>query len=399
MSVPQPLDNKYQFLTTNKEAEPTNKKVVELKSRQKQESMPDLVSCLLAAQIVGYWLEGKEYPRSPIEALNLLGIWLDESQETSPTSKFPLEVGEAERFELLSFLQKSESEQIGSLFKKLEIILAHYCQKYHYLITQEGGDKFLTCIEQKLDSWYTGKIESAENPSCTASLNKNWETLRTKLINKFEELVFLENQSSVGQKIAFLSETSSLLGDLEEKYEQLRARHLKKRDGYRRAYEQAFQSISTTERELIKNFELAQKSILNRYKFNLAAESCSKAASILGRLKLDSQNYLDYYKTSQGFLAEIKADFLAQVPDRDNSALVPFWVENSLSNYISLERLREQVERRLGRTLPTWGTIHSQGIREISALEVKEVLISELKPIAEQICVNTYERLKEEYSR
>ncbi len=384
MDTPQ-LVSEAKFIKTNKREELSHK-VVELKGRQKQESMPYLVSCLLAAEVISYWLEGKEYPRSPMSALNLLGIWLDESQ---------VEVGEAERFELLSCLQKSESEQIGSLFKKLEIIFAHHCQKYHNFIAQEGEDKFLTCIEQKLDSWFTGKTESAENPSCAASLNKNWETWRTKLLNKFEELVFLENQSSVGGKIAFLAETISLLVTLEQKYEQLRARHLKKRNGYGRAYEQAFQLISKTEG---KNFELAQKSLLNLYKFNIAAESCSKAASILNRLKLDSQNYLDYYKTSQGFLAEIKADFLAQIGGRDNASLVPFWIEKSFRDYINLERLREQVERRLGRTLPTWGTINYKGIREISALEVKDVLLEELTPIAEQICLNAYNRLKKEYS-
>ena len=146
------------------------------------------------------------------------------------------------------------------------------------------------------------------------------------------------------------------------------------------------------------NFNIAKKSILNVYKFKIKAESYSNAVSILNKLKSNNENYLDYYKNSQGFLAEIQADFLAQIGGRDNASLVPFWVEKSLRDYINLERLREQVERRLGRTLPTWGTIRCQGIREISALEVKDVLISELTPIAEQICLNTYDRLKKEYS-
>ncbi len=405
MGIPQPLDNnKYQFVTRNKQAEPSNK-VVELKDRQKQESVAYLVSCFLAAEALAYWLKPKKYPLSLQQVLKLLGISIEaedndgeelelikflEKQKSKKSRSF---ARSNQKLELIDSLKKSDSRKIGNLEDELRLRLDNLSEKYLVEIDDvEQVSEFFEFIDNRLKEWYFTDSRKVGFISGCVALEGNVLRVKNQLHARFEDIVSYGKKSSLNGSIIFWEKLSQQLQELEREYLEESKRYIDKENGNLRTYRKCLAVLKSDEADLDKlaeNFRIAKKTLFNYYKFKIEAEAYSLAAQALKKVESTNQLYLGIFKDSDIFLSELKDDFLAKIKNSD--VLMPLLIE--ISNQVNFfENLLEKVEQKVGHTLSSWGRY--QGVTKKM---VREALLKELEPIAQKICSNTQNQLNQEY--
>ena len=194
MSNPQANNDRFQFIAKKEERD--------------EESTAYLVSCLLAKEVIDYWLKGKEYPLDCSTALERLTTIETEN------------LGKSEKISILAYLKQSGSVNGGSLIEELELQLEDLNNR-HPLNLKGGGLKLnaVDFIAKSLDNWYFGsKAKETEFIPCAVKLKWNWKSLRPKIIDKFEKSLLLLGQASIIPSLDFLFELASELKEKEQEY-------------------------------------------------------------------------------------------------------------------------------------------------------------------------------------
>ena len=406
MSIPQPANNdKFQFIPRNHQVEPSNK-VVELK-RQKQESMAYHVTCLLAAEAISSWLKPKQYPLSRQQVLKLLGIGLatkelhedDEGElklikflEKQKTKKYKSLAKYGEQINLLNYVKKADSYRVGSFQDELRLRLEKLYTDYPVEIEdKEQVTEFFDFIEDYLKRWYFTPSRKAGFTSISLALKDNSVILQNRLYTRLEDIIWYGQESSLSGSVDFLKELSEDFQETEQRYTEEKEKYIEKENGSLRTYKRHLSVLKGEERDTLKseeNFKIAKNALLNIYKWKIEAESYSWATQIIKKIESSNQLYIGVFKDSNTFLSKLKADFLAET--KESEVMLAFSLE---PGSIDPENLLKKVEKKVGHTHSSWGRY-----RGVTPGMVRMAILSELKPIAEKICSNTYSHLEREYN-
>ena len=407
MSVPQPIDNeKYQFITANK-AEPTNKKVVELKSRQKPENMSELVSCWLAAESIENWLksQSQKYPLTKQQALRLLGLEVEDYDneeereellkflEKQRQKKYKSITNYREELDLLNDIKRTDSRKIVSLINELEIRLENLYKDSSDNVdidVVDEVDEFFWFIEDYLKKWYSTPSRKVGFISLSVALNDNSLRLRNQLCTRLEDLVYYGQESSLMARLKILQELEQDFQELGSEYLETKEECLKHENAFEKTYQRHLSFLkganpvdNPCSRE--ESFEIAKNALRELYRFKIEGKSLYLAAEIVEKLKSTNQLYIGIFSDSVSFLESIQESFLAEIK---SDTMLPMVLE---SEQVDSKVLLKEVEKKVGHTLPSWGRF-----RGVTEEMVKSALLEELEPIAQRICSNTKTRLEQE---
>ncbi len=434
MGIPQPLDNdKYQFVTRNKQTEPSSSKVVELKDRQKQESVAYLVSCMLAVEAISYWLKPKKFPLSRQQVLKLLGLQadvkeLDDDSGELELVKFLQKHLEKQRSKKYTTLAKYEREInvlddvkksdpiVGSLQDELRLRLEKLYDDYRVEIDDvEQVTEYFDFMENYLDDWYATESKDFGFISLINQLKRNSFMLKNRLHTRLEDVIIYGQNSSLKGSLNFLEELSTIFQRLKQEYAGESARYLKKENGCQLTYDSSLSALKNKKegdskpgferllygvhkalkpknqlpyyQELIKNFKISKNNLLNLYSHKIEAFAYTQAVQIVERIDSTNQIYLEQMKSSEKFLIEIRDEFLTEIKIARNDILLPFMLEN-VSQHLHPEMLLKSVEEKVASPLLNWGS-H----RRVTEEMVRLSLLEELEPFAKKICDTTKKHL------
>ncbi len=434
MGIPQPIDNdKYQFVTKNKQIEPNNK-VVELKDRQKPESVAYLVGCMLAVEAIAYWLKPKEYPLSRRQVLKLLGLSIEAEEEDDYGEELELikflEKQKCKKYRSLSKygqeinvlddVKQADSFRVGSLPNELRLRLEKLYDDYPVEIdVVEEVTEYFDFMEDYLEQWYASESKYLNFIPILKRLKRNSLTVKNRLHTRLEDIIIYGQNSSLKGSLNFLEELDHLFQELKQKYGEESARYIEKENGCLRTYSRNLSTLKNREesdldstglerllygvykalkpknqlpyyQELMESFRIAKNNLLNLYIHKIEAEAYSQAIQVIERIESTNQIYLDRLKSSEKLIKEIGDDLLAEIKIARNDILLPFMVEN-VSHHLDPDILLNSVEEKVAHTLSTWGSY-----RGVTKEMVREALLEEIDPVAQKICSSTKEQLNQE---
>ena len=382
MSIPQP-NEEFQFVSRQKQPEPS-KKVLDL-AKNKRKSEEDTVyflTHLFAIKAIDCWLEQKKYPLSIQAALKSLGLRIESEKWWK-----------RDEFELINFLQQSDSEAVGDLAKELEIRADDSYRKYFFDANcSESLTLLLLEVKKDLEKWY----KESEGWGCHFTLKANFQTLRGELHERFYKIASYWERASVRSSLEFFRELDSFLLSFQNEYEKERDKYLDKENSSRQTYKRYFSAIEYGEHrgdldELHNNFALAQKSLSSLYKFKIRAEVYSSAIKLLNRLRDNTQNYTAVIDEANNFLTDTQVNFAVRIDVREESNLFLALLAGELAKQIDFGDLREKVEKRVGFSLLNWKTYKTYG--HVTVQDAQKAIIEELMPITKEICSKMYRQL------
>ena len=349
-------------------------KVIEItRDRQHFPTRVHLVNYLLAAETIERWLKEEPYPVSQEQALETLGLRAEYGEEFSLSSK---------DFDLLNYLTRSNSSEIGTLFNELERRLENV---FRYLKPKTDEPKdivgFYRWMEIHLLDWYKGDLSSMHWTCCLETMQRNITSLRVKLHQKLEGIICLWDKASVQASLNLLQELENIFVALETSFQEKSQEASEASTDAEDVYKEYFPLLSIKDEELENNCFVAKKALWNSYQFKIEAEAYSLAAEAAKDMRLTNELYLGFLKDCDAFLQKIKARLLERFKEEEKSEGV--W-DGEIANHVNSRYLREKLEEKLRHTLPTWGRF-----RAIKEEMVEKALLSELRPIAQEICSNT----------
>lgn len=368
----------------NQQKSSPNPRVVGIShQRHKQETTVYFLSHLLAVKAIDHWLEYEKYPIDAQFALKSLGL----RKKTDSSSQSLKEL------ELINFLQQTDSSKIGCLSNELEIRVNNLYKKYPF---DPDCDSSLIGlfeeVENYLEQWYT----SYSLWGGYLTIGTNLLSLRKELGNKFDELSSFWKKASLQCSLDFFEELNSFLLSFEQEYQESREKCLDKENGFLRTYKNHLSAIKHKEHrddldKLHKSFTLAQKSLLNLYKFKIKTEAYSLAIQLLKNLIDSTQTYIYVISECYQFLTEIRANVLVMTDLEEENNLFLSLVAGRILSLVNMDDLRLKVEKKLGRSLPNW-----KNYGGITKNDVQNAILEEAKPIAKKACSSIYQQLKRE---
>ncbi len=431
MGIPQPLENdKYQFVTRNKQTEPSSK-VVELSKKQKQESVAYLVSCMLAVEAIAYWLKPKEYPLSRRQVLKLLGIKIETEEdddggelelikflEKQKSKKYRSFTKYGQEINVLDDVKKADSYRVGSLQNELRLRIEKLYDDYPVEIdVVEEVTEYFDFMEDYLEQWYASESKYLNFIPINKQLKHNSLTLKNKLHTRLEDIIIYGQNSSLKGSLNFLEKLDHIFQELKQKYAEESARYIEKENGCLRTYKRSLSALKVREdgdsdtglerllygvyktfklkeklpyyQELQESFRIAKNNLLNLYSHKIEAFAYTQAIQVIERIESTNQIYLDRLKSSEKFLVEMRDEFLAEIKIARNDILLPFMLED-VSNHLNVDNLLKSVEEKVASPLLNWGS-H----RRVTEEMVRSSLLEELEPVAQTICDTTKKHLNQ----
>lgn len=343
--------------------------IVDFGEKKQEKTTTYLLTCLLSERAIDHWLEQGESPIDLTVAINKLTR---------------LRQTELEEVGILAFLKQTESKELGNLGNELSLRLERafsQCSVDSYEPKSMGES--LEYVRTQLAQW---SLQSTV-------VKQNGESLRTKLSNKYKNIFFCFRRASVERTLDFLAELQEFLVLLGEDYQKASRELSEEKEGFWRTYNRHLLIIQAEDEnnlaEVQKSFQIARQSILKAHNLRIDSEVHALAAHSLKALELKNQLYIDSLKKGGCFLREIREDLRRKNKKGRRGALV-FWADEELV----LERLREKIEAKLGHTLTVWGDFGG-----ITKEMVKSALFEQLEPIANKICVQTFNQLNQEFGQ
>ncbi len=360
----------------NQEQDLSSKVIQITRERQHSPTRVHLVNYLLAAETIERWLKQEPYPVSRSDALESLGIRAEYGEEFSWSSK---------EFDLLNYLTRSNSSEIGTLFNELERRLENMFQYLKPKTDEpEAIAEFYHWMEGHLLDWYKGDLSLRHWTCCLETMQRNIASLRVKLHQRLEGIIRLWDKASVQASLNLLQELENIFVNLETSFQEKSQEASEASAAAEDVYTEYFPLLSVKNDELEENCFVAKQALWNSYQFKIEADAYSLAALAVKELKMTNELYLGFLKACDAFLQKIKARLLDKFREEEKSEVVLELMLGKIGEGVDARCWREKIEKKLGHTLPTWGRFGASD-EEM----VEKALLSELRPIAQQIFSNT----------
>lgn len=326
-----------------------NGKYQYIESKKEQElSTLDLVSRLLAIEVVDYWLQGQDYPMDCSVALNQL---------------FRIEI-EDEEMGLIAYLISSKSN-LESLVEEAEIRI-DYLYKKHFTKDKINWTHYL---DKELKNWYFASDNGWHQ------LKSNAKKSRERILNKFEQSILCLDEASSQKSLEFLSELfgccQAIEGEYAHKVKECEEKEIECQRIYLR--NQLFlQEKRVKLSEINKVTEITIKTIKNLYRYKILKESYNLAIQIIKDLLGNIQKYIEQIEKTISLFEETKKNLEVE-------KLPLILMYHKTDKFIDLEAISQKMEQKLVHSLHNLGSNYAN----ITPGMIEKALLEAIKPFAD----------------
>jgi hypothetical protein len=333
-----------------------------------QRSVIQTWSACLAVEVVDQWLDD-----------STVGISVD-----SAVAKLSLAETEAETSLLLIALNTGPTgaSLMSELASQIESMRDDYSQIKNSQIKEQ---KWLEQEHNKLSSWFSPPLSSVSSEKSTLvglqQIQFNARALQSKNQVYLREILISWRQAGLHSTLLFLRALGERLTHLYEKYDRQRQMFKGKETSAWRAFDNLsvlLAQLSFSHRKRQVTFETVLQALSKAYSFKLEAEIYAQACQLVGKLKQEVYLLASNFVQSDGFLNELKRDFMQNSPSE--SLLKPL-LRQSLTQNMDVLRLRREIESMFNRPAYLWGSL-----RQSQKAIIRQQILSQLGPL----CLEVY---------